>query len=83
MAEEMGKLSAILYFAIYVKIPSLKYFIDYLNNIIKVILKIKEPLYWITPSHMKIFLSYMKKSKVITKSIYIKKRGITISRRIP
>jgi DNA-directed RNA polymerase len=75
----MGKLSAILYFAIYVKIPSLKYFINYLNQIIRVILKINKPLFWITPSHINIFLSYIKKSTVNTKSLYIKQRGITIS----
>jgi DNA-directed RNA polymerase len=76
---EMGKLSSILYFSIFKRFPSLQVFKKYLDDLVNVLLKLDKPVIWTTPTGMKISLSNRKFIKYESKSLYLNKRGITIT----
>ena len=60
--------------------PSLKTLTDYLNNLIKVLLKLNKPIVWITPSGLKISLSSIKyESKVTQSKLIPNSKPVTIS----
>src|SRR5882724_1161915 len=78
-SSEMGKLSSILYFSVFKRIPSLQVFKKYLDDLVNVLLKLEKPIIWTTPSGMKIYLSNRKFIKYESKSLYLNKRGVTIT----
>jgi DNA-directed RNA polymerase len=75
----MGKLSVILYYSVFNRLPSLQVFKKYLDDLINVLLKLNKPVVWTTPSGMTISLSNRKFKKYESKSLFIKKRSVTIS----
>jgi hypothetical protein len=77
--KEYFILTQILYTAIFERIPTLKVFIKYLNELITLISIIDKPLFWITPSGMKIYISYNLRVIKETKNLYNpKKRSVSI-----
>jgi DNA-directed RNA polymerase len=78
-SSEMGKLSSILYLSVFKRIPSLQVFKKYLDDLINVLLKLDKPVIWTTPTGMTISLSNRKFIKYESKSLYLNKRGVTIT----
>src|SRR5882672_2943346 len=78
-STNMGKFSVILYYSVFNRFPSLQIFKKYLDDLINVLLKINKPIVWTTPSGMTISLSNRKFKKYESKSLFIKKRSVTIS----
>lgn len=78
-SSEMGALSNILHKSVYNIFPTLKFFKNYLDELINVIIKLNKPIIWITPAKLKISLSYKNFKSEQTKSLYSKKRGVSIS----
>lgn len=76
---QMGKFSNILHKAVYIKFPSLKLFKNYIDSLINMIIKLNQPIIWITPAGMKISLSYRKFESISSKTLFSNKKGISIS----
>lgn len=78
--SQISKFTSIVYNTIRVKIPSLNDLTKYLNNMIKVLLKLNQPVIWITPAGLKITLSTIKYESIRTKTKLIKNsKPVTIS----
>lgn len=75
-SSEMGKLSSILYFSVFKRIPSLQVFKKYLDDLVNLLLKLDKPIIWTTPTGMTIYLSNRKFIKYESKSVYLNKRGL-------
>jgi hypothetical protein len=78
--SEFGIFTKIIYQVLTQKMPSLKALTDYLNELVKVLLRLDLPIVWITPAGLKINLSTLKFRKVLTHSKLIKSsKPVTIS----
>lgn len=78
--KEYGYFTKLIFNVLTKKMPSLNNLTEYLNNLIKILLKLNKPIIWITPSGLKISLSTMKFENVVTKTKLIKSsKPVTIS----
>jgi DNA-directed RNA polymerase len=78
--KEFGRLTSVIYNTLTKKIKSLKLLSDYLDEILKIILKLKLPVIWNTPSGLKVNLSTMQFEEIRTKSKLLEtSKLITIS----
>ena len=78
--DELFKFSKFLYDSVYITFPSLKGYVNYINQFANVISKLDVPIMWTTPVGMKIYMGYTQFEKKNTK-IFLKKRkrGCTIN----
>lgn len=58
--NELNKLGTIVYEALIHNLPSLRVLSEYLEELLTILLKLNEPVIWITPSGLKISLSNVK-----------------------
>jgi DNA-directed RNA polymerase len=76
--KEMGIFSVILHQAIYKRFPSLKIYKNFLDDLIKTLLKLEknDNLFWITPSGLKINISYRNYGSIYrSKNILTRTKG--------
>jgi hypothetical protein len=78
--KELNEFSVIIFKVLTERLPSLKILTTYLNSLIKVLLKLNQPIFWITPSGLHIRLSTSELKSIRTKSRLLPNtKPITIS----
>jgi DNA-directed RNA polymerase len=78
--SEVMKIGTIVYDALNSGIPSLKLLRDYLDEMVKIILKLNIWVYWTTPNGLKVNLSTVKmKSHILKSRLYSGNKPITIT----
>jgi len=72
--DELFKFSKFLYDSVYITFPSLKGYVNYINQFANVISKLDVPIMWTTPVGMKIYMGYTQFEKKKHKNLFKKKK---------